>query len=439
MSPNIPTGNETTKQPPSNRPVFKNIGDGHRYTWGHLPGTVIELGRFRESRGDLTAEVTIYYPKPGLPNGLLSRTKLNLLSSTRSRLAKDLKTRVAAVDWDTLLEQVCFISLEYYRNGDPTIDLREVPVDGRPRWILWPYIEHGGPTILAAPGGAGKSLLAMAIAYSIAGGYALLGRMDTAPMPALYLDYETDAGTHAERLRALAAGLGNKELPPVFYRRMTASLTEAVSYVRKEIARLDIGFVVVDSVGYAGDGNPNDAATALGLFRSIRELDIPCLAVHHVRKPPAGIKASNNIDAIYGSVYFINSARRVWQVDSTEPEEEQGVKYISLKNTKANNGRLERTHAFRMALENDNNDRLTTVQLDSCRMDDIPEFVDNMSVKDRILIELREGALDRNQLAEQLDTTPGNVSKELSQLKKRGKIVSVGSSRWGLLEASTLS
>lgn len=419
------------------RPTFKQLGDAFRYTWSEYPGTAIELDRFRESHGDLSAEITISHPKPDGNVGLLHFAKLNLLSSTRTRLGKDLQERVPSIDWGGLLEQVCILAVEQYRSGDPTLDLREEKSDTRSRWLLWPYIEHGGPTILAAPGGAGKSMLAMAMSYSIASGYPLLGRLDVAPVPVLYLDYETSSAVHAERLRALAAGLGNDELPPVYYRRMTASLPESARFVRKEIDRLDIGFVVVDSLGFAGDGPPVEAATALGLFRAIRTLNVPCLAVHHQRKLAPGIKKINNIDAIFGSVYFINSARRVWGMDSTQPEENEAL-YLSLTNYKANNGRLERAHALRLSLENGDDDRLRTVCIDSCRIEDIPEFADNMPIKQRILVELKSGEMSRNDLAEHLGTTPGNVSKELSYLKGKGKVVQLGGSQWGLLADGSL-
>jgi hypothetical protein len=418
------------------KPSLKQIGDAYRFTWAAHSGTVIEVDRFRESRGDLTAELTVYHPTPEGQSGLLHFAKLNLLSSTRSRVAKTLRERIETIDWAGLLEQVCIMSVERYRKGEPTLDLREVAPEGRSRWLLYPYIEHGGPTILAAPGGAGKSLVAMAMSYSIASGYAIVGELRDAPVPVLYLDYETSSTVHSERLRALATGLENEELPPIYYRRMTASLGESAAFVRKEIARLEVGFVVVDSLGYAGDGPPVEAATALGLFRAIRTLAVPTLAIHHQRKTPPGVKRSGNIDAIFGSVYFINSARRVWQLDSTAPDENEDIKYLSLTNSKANNGRLERTHALRMTLHNNDNERLTLIQVEPCRLGDIPEFAEKMALKQRILLELRGGKRDRHEIAEALDTTPGTVSKTLTLLKQKGKVVQVGGKQWGLLEDS---
>lgn len=437
MADKVPLGQATDAAIVTNRPVFKDIGDAHRYTWPHLPGVVLELDHFREARGDLTAEVTVYYPRPGLPNGLLSRTKLNLLSGTRNKLANDLRSRAQDVDWANLLEQACFISLEYHRNGEPTIDLREVQPSGRPRWVLYPYIEAGGPTILAAPGGAGKSLLALAMAYSVASGYAILGRLDVGPVPVLYLDYETSADIHAERLQALARGLGNDDLPPIFYRRMTANLPDSASIVRREIARLEAGLVIIDSLGFAGNGPPEEAATALELFRAVRTLSTPCLAVHHQRKTGQGFKKSNdNVDAIFGSVYFINSARRVWSVDSTQPTDQDAM-YLSLNNLKANDGRRERSHALKLTLENSELDMLSVVCVDPCRIDDIPVEAAKaiVSLPERILLELREGPLGRVELAERFKITPDYASKELNALQKRHKVVNLPHSKWGLVDS----
>lgn len=417
------------------KPTLKEMGDAHRFTWSEYPGTAIELERFRESRGDLTAEITITHPDGKGNPGLLHFGKLNLLANTRSQLARKVAEREPNVDWAGLLEQVCLMAVDRYRNGEPVVDLRKVEPDLKPRWLLYPYIERGGPTILAAPGGVGKSMLALAMAYSIASGYALLGRLDNGPTPVLYLDYETTADVHAERLRALASGLGG-EIPEIYYRRMAAGLLESINFVRKEVARLDIGCIIIDSLGYAGGGDPKDAATAIELFRAVRQIDTPCLAIHHQRKTPPGVKASKGVDAIYGSVYFINSARRVWQISATEPDEFEDTKYLSMTNTKANNGRLERTHALRMDIENDNNDRLTSIRLTPHRISDIPELAEDLSLKQRILIELNGGAQNRNDLADVLDTTPGTISKTLSQLKKAGRVVQVDDGLWGRVAES---
>jgi RecA-family ATPase len=76
-------------------------------------------------------------------------------------------------------------------------------------------------------GGTGKSFFGLALGVTQATGWPVLGELDGEPGPVLYLDWEADEGTHAERLAAITLGADVPEAPAIYYRRMVASLKES--------------------------------------------------------------------------------------------------------------------------------------------------------------------------------------------------------------------
>lgn len=400
------------------------IGTAIRVSW---PTAWIEFDRIIERGDDLSAEVTFYSLVPPR-QGLLHRARFNLLSSvTRSGIAKTLNARENGLPWAEMLETSVWLTVEAYREGDPTVDLREVDPWPQNRWLLRPYIEHGGPTILFAEGGSGKSVLALWMALRVA--------LDAKPV--LYLDYETGPEVHAERMRALCAGMriDTDAMPPIHYKRMSASLTQSLYTVRRDIDQLGIGMVVIDSLGAAGDGPPEESSTAVGLFGAIRTIPVPCLCIHHKRKSAAGQKNENQRDRMFGSVYYVNFARLAWEVDAP-PTEDNDVHTVALINVKSNNGRLQRRHALEVEFTNEGDDgmeRLVRVAVRPVDIRDVPELAGRTTLSDRITGELKRGAMTAKELAEALDTTPGTVSVALGRMKQSNNVVKVGDSRWGLL------
>jgi hypothetical protein len=151
--------------------------------------------------------------------------------STRTSLAKALTERLP-FDWQGALLQAAHRAVQARRVGEPTVDLTQVSAR-ETRWLLWPFVEYGGPTVLFADGGTGKSVLALMMAYSVASGKPLLGNPQGPPHNVLYLDWETDAQTHAERLRAIHSAYAFGADPPaVYYKRMSGSLAESAAQIQ---------------------------------------------------------------------------------------------------------------------------------------------------------------------------------------------------------------
>lgn len=136
-------------------------------------------------------------------------------------------------------------------------------------WIAEPLIPARRSTALFAPGGTGKSLLALYISACVATGTALLGRRSE-PRSVLYLDYEMTADDLAERLEQMGFGeeadLENlhyallPSLPPLDDPEGGKAVVRLAEMVGAEL-------VVIDTFGRAIHGDENDADTVRSFYR----------------------------------------------------------------------------------------------------------------------------------------------------------------------------
>ncbi len=411
------------------RPETTFLRDLHRYEYREA-GIEVRLERFQEDRRDgLIAEMSVITSRDPAP-GLLHHGRVNL-SSSRSRegVLRALERRggngfLADVDFGGILEQVCYRSLERWREGEPTIDLREVDPNERQAWLLYPFVEAGA-NLIFGDGSTGKSLLAEAIVTSVASGQPIIGQPRTEPCPGLLLDWETDPQTHAERFRAICAGAGIEEpLPAVFYRRMVASLTESAPTIRKEIAKLGIGFVVIDSMGAARGGDPESADTTIRLFAAARSLGVPWLGTDHLPKN------AHDKSKPFGSAYSHNLARLTWGVERAQEPGSDTIT-VALTNYKRNNGKLVPRQAHRVQFTSGEDERLRSVTFSPCDVADVPDLLERLPVKDRILATLRDGKMDARSIADALEIGQDQARVRLNELARAGRVVRLGQ-EWGL-------
>lgn len=408
------------------KPEFAVVGDVYTFKW---PGIEISLDRFRERNDDLTAELTVYSHDPAT-KGLLYQARFNLMAGTTRKQVADMLASRMEFDWYGVLQAVSTLSLNRWREGEPAINLWDVQAQ-ETRWLLYPYIERGSPTVLFALGGSGKSVMALAMAYTVAAGLQrFVGKTDGTPRPVLYLDWETDAALHTERLRAIAATNPIDTQPPILYKRMTTSLPEAAAAIRKDIAKTGAELAVIDSLGYAGGGEPKDAQIAIALFTAIRTFGIATLCIHHRRKGD-GIKGGDP-ESLFGSAYYFNSARHVWQLRGEKDEEDDSLA-IAMIHAKSNNGRLQKRHAFVIKFTNDDSDITTGIGFRYVEsMATIPALADHATLQERILEELDNGAKTADELSDILEAKRNSVQVRLSVMKRKGQLVKVDANKWGL-------
>ncbi len=411
-------------------PSVTFLEDHHRHVYGD-EGIEVLLDRFVEDRrSGLMAEITITTSREPKP-GLLHHGRLNLISSrSRADIIKALEQRVDGnfltdVDFCAILEQLCFRSLRRWREGDPTVDLREVQLGEKLGWIIEDIL-GAGATNWFGDGGSGKSTLADAATISVASGVPIIGDVLVDPTPSLNLDWETDEHDHAEKYRAICAGAGITERPPVYYRRMVASLVESAPTIRKEIAKLGIGFVVVDSLGAARGGDPESAESTIRLFNAARSLGIPWLGIDHVPKNATDKGRSRP----FGSTYTHNLARLTWGIEKAQ-EEGSDELVIALTNHKANRGRLARRRAYRARFENGEDGSINSITFEPTDVRDIPDLAKRLPVKARILNSLRDGRMTTETVAAAAEVGNDEARARLNDLRREGKVVRLDQD-WGL-------
>jgi putative DNA primase/helicase len=97
--------------------------------------------------------------------------------------------------------------------------------------LLGPLLAEASLTLLYGPRGIGKTYLALSIACAIASGGALMHWQAAAPGRVVYVDGEMPRAALAERIRALAAGIGAD--PAAGHLRLLAS--EGAGHARPEL------------------------------------------------------------------------------------------------------------------------------------------------------------------------------------------------------------
>lgn len=400
------------------------IADELRFTWD---GYAIAVGvsNIREQHGELYADIVVSADRES--RALLHSSKLNLSANqSRTSVSKSLADRESTMPWPAILEQVCFLAREHYSRGEPPIDMREYAPRRGGRWLLRPYLERDGFTIMYAEGGTGKSIVALALATTIASGHTLAGTLEDEPGPTLYLDWETGPDTFHRRLRALCAP-DFVDTPPVYYQHMFAPLVQTATNVRRFVAERGIKAVFIDSLGAAGDGPVEDSQTAVPTCRAIRALGVPVLAVHHKPKTTVGYKGAM---AMFGSVYYVNYCRLAWELTGVA---EEGSERISLAfvNTKANEGMLEPRHAMSLEFHNDAQGMPVRIDLAPESIRDHPELP--QTIGDRIYLALRDGPMSGRELAEELpDISPASIRKTASRLIESNKVRKLSDGRLAL-------
>jgi len=167
-------------------------------------------------------------------------------------------------------------------------------------------------------GGIAKSLLALHLGLIVASpdhdewfGH----KVKTGPV--LYLDFELDADEQHRRLLALSEG-ESIDMPETFYYLSAAggSSAEAFAAALQEAQRLGVILVIVDSVGFALEGDSELAKDVLGFFREridpLKAAGITPLLIDHQSKIIKGEKYSDK--QAFGSVYKTNAVRSMMQL-----------------------------------------------------------------------------------------------------------------------------
>ncbi len=226
--------------------------------------------------------------------------------------------------------------------------------------ILW----KGHAASWFGEGGTSKSLLAMHLALTVAAKsmkFWMTFKIKTVPV--LYLDFELDADEQHRRALGLASGMGLEDVPEGFYYLSAATLppSEAFRLAAEECRRLGIGLVIVDSVGFALDGDSEAARDVLGFFREciqpLKDAGASPLLIDHQAKIIKGEKYSDK--QAFGSVYKTNAVRSAFQMRG---HHEPGGNTVTFTHKKNNFGWKEEDFSLKIIFDGD---RITVDRLEN--------------------------------------------------------------------------
>lgn len=388
--------------------------------------TVVD--RLRVTNGDLHGHVRV---RIEAADGVyeLHQGRLNLHAvRSRRELARTLQERFALSEptWDQLIEELCDEVARREHEPTPVEELE--PADPGPvEWAIEPLVLDRTVTLLYAPGGSGKTYVALWLALLAENGVAFRGHQ-VAPRRVLYLDWESDSRETRRRLWRLSAALRRRGLRGVrwpLYRRCVLPVTDEVADLAGAVAEHDVGLVVVDSAGVACGGDIYGAEAALEFFRAVRRICQPtsaaCLVLTHVTKSERREEQGSRLPL--GSVYFENMPRLTWELRPAD-DIDDGAVDLALRCRKSNVGR---PPALGLRLEF-NDGEVNVVQLEHAPADRTPKALTKLAIVDL----LRVGPATTAELVEATGLSAGAVSVALNRMKKAGQVVNVGRGVWAL-------
>jgi hypothetical protein len=273
--------------------------------------------------------------------------------------------------------------------GRPAILLRDAQQPPGGRHVLSPLLLANQPVILFGDGGSWKSYLTLLCALSLHSNREIVpGLVPTIKLNVAYLDFEWDAWPHRARMAAL---YGPNPQPDLLYVPCAAEgpLTHQVDRLRAIVRDHRISYIVLDSVGMACDGPPEDAVVALAFFQALSRLEVGSLLLAHTNR-------SGDIERPFGSTFWHNSARATWFMKKVQEAGTSAID-VALTNKKpANDGPKE----MPIGLHVDFTARPTVITRQGITA--VPDLASGVSVKDRMLDAIGTGALTCEDLAQEL-------------------------------------
>ena len=357
---------------------------------------------------------------------LISTTKLNLLSSRSiSELTRRLND-VYPYDWSQILQASCTKVIEEFLNP-PTPEKLTLTERLYPKFLIDRFILHQSPTLWFAPGGSGKSLLALALAVCCENGFDLFGTCE--PTKTLYLDWETDYQETTRRVSLIAEGLSKiyeikkEEMALPSYLRMYLPLVNGTEELLETVNTYGYQLLIIDSVAPALGSDLISAAEVTRFFGSVRRLNaegITTLLITHISK---GEKKDNKSQRTpFGSIFFENFPRLTWELRSEYREDDNSFLF-GVFCRKSNVGKLEPKGYKLSFLPN----CVNIEYIDPEETDGAKQTLAEMTIA---LLEKQD--MTAKELASTLQATPETIWVTLNRLKKRGIIDNLENGKWGL-------
>jgi DNA-binding transcriptional ArsR family regulator len=280
-------------------------------------------------------------------------------------------------------------------------------------------------TTLYGWGGTAKSLIAVLLAMSVAGGREKFFDREVAVHgPALFVDFELDPDEQHRRVMQLAAGLGTEVPEGLLYVSTLGVRThEAVEFALTVCEEHQAVMVILDSLGPAMVGDMAAARDVIEFHNSyiapFKEARVTPILVDHQARQQAGEGYQSK--GAFGSAYKEHLSRSLIQVEAGDRSTEQGTLNIRIRHKKTNFGTL--VDPFDVALTF-SDEEITAELRDLTPAERAQETT--LNAEDRVLAALADGPAYPDELAEATGLARSTVKNKINALKKAGRVTTTG-------------
>lgn len=302
------------------------------------------------------------------------------------------------------------------------IDLIDAPLKKENQWLLEPFILDKAPNILFGEGGGGKTYIALRWMLSLATGVPFLGIKPLRVVKCMFLDYEDDDSEGSDRIMKLA---GSKTITPdgqtpdidlmrniKYFNAEGIPFHDLIPTLKELIAEHKIEFILIDSAVTACGGEPEKAETVGRFFNALKKLGVTTLTIAHETK-------SENHDHVFGSIFWRNFTRNMWNAQSEKNPVDSREISFGLFHRKCNHASLRGNVPLRIFHGED--------VVDITRGNSEEWGGKSLTVGERIVAMLRSGPKQFGQIAMDMeDVKKETITQTLTRLSIRGILVKTG-------------
>jgi hypothetical protein len=315
--------------------------------------------------------------------------------------------------------------------GRPKLSLVRFAERGTPaprEFIVPDLIPRHHPTTLYGWGGTAKSLIALLLSMSMAGGQEkFFGRDIAVHGPVMYIDFELDADEQHRRVMQLAAGM-KMEVPEdlLYVSTLGVRTHEAVEFALSVCEEHNVVMVVLDSLGPAMVGDMSAAKDVIEFHNCyiapFKAVGATPLLVDHQARQQAGEGYQSK--GAFGSAYKEHLSRSLIQVEAGDRSAELGTLNVRLRHKKTNFGAL--VDPFDVSLSF--SDEMIVASTRDLAPADLAQET-TLNAEDRVVAALEDGPAYPDEIAETTGLVRGTVKNKITALKRAGRVETTGEIR----------
>jgi DNA-binding transcriptional ArsR family regulator len=298
-----------------------------------------------------------------------------------------------------------------------------------PREFVVPdLIPRHHATTLYGWGGTAKSLLAMLLSLSVAGGRErFFDRVVAVHGPVLYLDFELDADEQQRRVMQLACGMNMAVPEDLLYVSTLGFRThDAIDFALGRCKEYGAVLIVLDSLGPAMIGDMTAAKDVIEFHNCyiapFKVIGVTPILVDHQARQQSGEGYQNK--GAFGSAYKEHLSRSLIQVEAGDRSAERGVLNVRLRHKKTNFGVL--VEPFDVSLSY-SDEMIVAITRDLTPADRAQEAT--LNADERVVAALRDGPAYPDEIAEATGLARSTVKNKINALKKAGRVEITGEIR----------